>query len=847
MKHLSCLLYFSFILSLFADVHEEILSMTHAGNYEDAAKTANDEIIRLRKNNDAKKLIPLLITAGAIQEKVDAYEKAAANYVEAMSLAKSVHEESSIIATYDVRAARAFYKAEKIQMALSHYDEAIQLCTNNLTYKFSFTAEKAELLLKNSHTFSAWELMQQNPPEQISAHVLAHWFSVKAKVFSACACDAEAYDALISALAVLQKSNNPQKASMDNLFALHLEAAALAHKLSQSEDATAQWHSADSLATQCELSSSSRWSLAALSWDIFQQDAEMKYAAAKELYSKLEHDKDFVKSQSIITAQARLCKMALSAKHYNEVISWSKLAREKLPPFHSLLFDIHANNAAAYHELHNDELATQEAAAASEAYVQWMQQSRILGNRATMMHQSDNLDAITPIFLYATKNKNLLLEKALANTQDAALAEWLEFRDVLFASADAKNFDALLRDYLLEKISSHEVETKISEWQKQYKFQASEHERTLPNDTALVQFFLYNNLQDEPCYAALIKHSSGTRESIELGKAQAIHQVTQALLTSFESLAANPNRSGTSPLRIAERLYDMIWRKISTTENNIIIRPAGMLHFIPWSVLRDKNVTLENQGFLCQKYQSIRIAASDYHTSDKNVSWKKIALCGVSDFSPQAKVLPNGYKLMNLPGVADELQNILSIAPQTFHAYTNPTSSLLLESNIYDADVLHIATHGFSSAMENRYESSVKVLQQSGIIFHNYTGGEEGVMTVDQIISLPYQHKPCVVLSLCRGGLGDVQRTENWSSMRRAFIAGGAEQVLAVQWEIVDHEAQLIMTHFYKNLLENNTPQQALQKLQCSWLNGDIEEAKSMSIEARATAVGAWTLEVSGW
>ncbi|WP_346235956.1 CHAT domain-containing protein [Niabella insulamsoli] len=77
---------------------------------------------------------------------------------------------------------------------------------------------------------------------------------------------------------------------------------------------------------------------------------------------------------------------------------------------------------------------------------------------------------------------------------------------------------------------------------------------------------------------------------------------------------------------------------------------------------------------------------------------------------------------------------------------------------------------------------------------------------------------PLVVLAACETGKGLSVQNEGLLSLGRAFISKGAEGVLATRWQVDDEAAAQIITGFYQELRNSETPAAALQKARAAYL-----------------------------
>ena len=151
---------------------------------------------------------------------------------------------------------------------------------------------------------------------------------------------------------------------------------------------------------------------------------------------------------------------------------------------------------------------------------------------------------------------------------------------------------------------------------------------------------------------------------------------------------------------------------------------------------------------------------------------------------------------------------------------------------------LHIATHGFYYAKEDadnaRYKFMLidndmisaedKALTRSGLLMSGANhiledeelpdNVEDGILTAKEIADIDLRGLDMVVLSACQTGLGDISQGEGVFGLQRGFKKAGANSILMSLWEVNDEATQILMTHFYKNLVSGQSKRQSLQSAQ---------------------------------
>lgn len=190
---------------------------------------------------------------------------------------------------------------------------------------------------------------------------------------------------------------------------------------------------------------------------------------------------------------------------------------------------------------------------------------------------------------------------------------------------------------------------------------------------------------------------------------------------------------------------------------------------------------------------------------------------------------------------AEEIDNtIINIMDETLLL----TDTLGTEASFKDlsgknTSLMHIATHGFYwTEQEAKYRTDLnflslnishsrtsedKALTRSGLLFagaNNALSGKEiphniddGILTAKEISQLDLRGLDLVVLSACQTGLGEISG-DGVFGLQRGFKKAGAGSIIMSLWKVDDNATQLLMTQFYKNLVNGKSKYDALREAQ---------------------------------
>ncbi len=169
---------------------------------------------------------------------------------------------------------------------------------------------------------------------------------------------------------------------------------------------------------------------------------------------------------------------------------------------------------------------------------------------------------------------------------------------------------------------------------------------------------------------------------------------------------------------------------------------------------------------------------------------------------------------------------------------------------------LHLATHGFFAdstiqCAETAATSDTELptlarswrgmpvgllsgLALSGANYPWRTGdADDGILTADEIASLPLENVELVVLSACETGLGRAAAGEGTLGIQRAFQVAGAKTTISSLWSVSDLGTRLLMDRFYENLWERKqTKLEALREAQLYMLGRSRRDPDSEHLRA---------------
>ncbi len=436
------------------------------------------------------------------------------------------------------------------------------------------------------------------------------------------------------------------------------------------------------------------------------------------------------------------------------------------------------------------------------------------------------------------------MRSAILNSGDTSLihqySEWISLKREI-----SKNYEAG-KDVSELETKGNELErelvkrsTVFSDFNKAKNLDWKQVQASLKPKEAAIEFVHFKSEIDtlNPIkYAALIiKPESKYPELISLCDEKDLEKI----LGAFQGNNLNYIKSVYGTKKDASlALYDKVWKPMESSLKDITgiyYSPSGLLHKISFSALSTgKNV------YLCDKYNLNRESSTGKIALPDNINYlpsDKIALIGgVKYNSDTTKKEMWNY----LPGTLTEADEINKLLKTKKHNVNYLASVNANETNfkkdIPQAEILHVATHGFFFPNPEKVKEELKTsqtkeeklvfrgstdyanwsfvnnknpLMRSGIVLAGANDvwerdpmaeGEDGVLTAQEVSNMDMRKTKLVVLSACETGLGEIKGSEGVYGLQRAFKMAGVNYIVMSLWQVPDKETSEFMISFYKKL-----------------------------------------------
>ena len=274
-------------------------------------------------------------------------------------------------------------------------------------------------------------------------------------------------------------------------------------------------------------------------------------------------------------------------------------------------------------------------------------------------------------------------------------------------------------------------------------------------------------------------------------------------------------------------LTDVLWSKISG-----VVEDKSVVYYVP--VGKFNQFALGSLYLGDNKYLSdikdLRLVSNPTDILSKEpfhlaANTTNISLWGGIDYgvgatseseNPFRTAIARGESLSNLKYAYQEVSEISSMLSDkhiTNKVYSSneATEKSFKKRNGKKDYVLHISTHGFFNEKSDHANS----MFESGLFFagaNRYWSNDslrlepeqdDGILRAAEISELNLNGCSLVVLSACETGLGYSDTSEGIFGLQRAFRLAGADYVLMSLWDVDDRATAMLMTEFYKNLLND--------------------------------------------
>ena len=307
---------------------------------------------------------------------------------------------------------------------------------------------------------------------------------------------------------------------------------------------------------------------------------------------------------------------------------------------------------------------------------------------------------------------------------------------------------------------------------------------------------------------------------------QAVRNSTRA--TARQGVKSKYTQGLEQGVRLRQQLFDPLLPYVQEC-SHLYIAPDAALSLLPFEAL-----PLDSQLYVIDQYKISYLSTGRdvlrFH-QDGRASTNPALVIAAPDYdlgSEKVRDFIDNYPFGQLSHVHKEGSQVAEILNVRPFFGKDALESVVKEH--HSPAVLHLATHGFFLAdappgpdpeelsfinnsniqrLENLSLATNSMLRSGLALAGANTwaqgadiaaGKEDGLLTVDDIVSLDLHGTELVVLSACETGLGKVNIGEGVFGLRRAFAIAGAKTLVISLWKVPDDETRQIMELFYTGL-----------------------------------------------
>lgn len=381
----------------------------------------------------------------------------------------------------------------------------------------------------------------------------------------------------------------------------------------------------------------------------------------------------------------------------------------------------------------------------------------------------------------------------------------------------------------------------------------------------------------DPRYIAWIVPKTGDVSRVDLGDAKQVDEEIEKVRTAIQAAGGG---DGTivdqGEIKATELLNDQmqvlkeaLWTRIeqhfSTDVKRIILSPDGALWLVPWGAIPIENSQTTDDGdavtYLVEKYavsttlsgrRLVLDAAAkripelkkrstsavfsnpdfDQSPTEKQSSYQRLFKRPARPASTSTRSLAfdaRRHKAAPLPGTEVESAAIIPRMKQWLnsdrvHSFKGSEALESVVKQLISPKSVVLSTHGFFNSADAD-SLGVNPLKHCGLLFAgcndpaSVIGGDDGVLTGEEITSIDLRNTELVVLSACETGVGLIEDGNGVAGLRRAFKLAGARSVASTLWQIPDFDTAKLMGDFFDALADGEDYDAALRRAQIKRIN----------------------------
>lgn len=256
------------------------------------------------------------------------------------------------------------------------------------------------------------------------------------------------------------------------------------------------------------------------------------------------------------------------------------------------------------------------------------------------------------------------------------------------------------------------------------------------------------------------------------------------------------------------------------TKSKVIIVPDGVLHALPFEVLRAPGGKRLLELSAISYLPSVHFLTARKAEPARRWPWE-VSLAVFADPIPRRESgnSPFDAPWTRLAYSAEEARSIARVLPGRGRLWIgeNNRKSELFAPGATTVPVLHFATHGAIDTIDSR---------RSRLVFTPVDGDPSSqYLFTGEIERLSLTPVELVTLAACESERGRYVRGEGVENFSRLFLGAGAGATVSSLWRVSDQASAELMREFYSALGRGATKAEALRQAKLAMLNASGERA----------------------
>ncbi|MBD3867010.1 MAG: tetratricopeptide repeat protein [Acidobacteria bacterium] len=359
----------------------------------------------------------------------------------------------------------------------------------------------------------------------------------------------------------------------------------------------------------------------------------------------------------------------------------------------------------------------------------------------------------------------------------------------------------------------------------------------LPAGTCLVAYFQFQHqgTPSTPGYMAFVLGEDRRNpQAVYLGTAAGVDDAVRAWRAEILGGAAG---AGEMHRETGQLLREMVWDPLERSlvgADRVFVIPDGSLNLVNIAALpsgRDR--------YMVETGPTLHLLSAERDLTGPGelpAGGSGLLALGAPDFGHASGISNDRFQSHDfrpLPATLQEIDAVQSIwshgpegnSGQVMRLTGELATEKAFEEHSRGKRVIHLATHGFFlsgrdhsgagdslrgigglSPVSGQPDPNLLLLSGLAMAGANHrgtaSGGNDGILTAEEIASMDLSGIDWAVLSACDTGVGEIQAGEGVFGLRRVFQVAGARTVIMSLWPVEDESTRDWMVYLYKGKFE---------------------------------------------